>query len=328
MLDGEGFPCSLTPVAVSGGLSFVQLAAGATHTSGLTRDGTTLCWGLNANGQLGDDSTTSRTAPVPVAKAPKLTAITAGAKHTCGLTSAGAAHCWGSNARGQLGDGSTTSRSVPVAAGGALSFRQVTAGGFGVGHTCGLTARGEAQCWGDNERGQLGTGTTDVTPHPSPAPVKGTLTFTGLTAGLGRHTCGSTSAGAAHCWGENTHGALGNGTSTDSSAPVAVAGGVAFAQLMAGGFIGHTCGLASNGAGYCWGENEKGQVGDGSTEDRTQPAAISGGLTFTGLTAGFRHTCGRTSTGDVYCWGSGGAGQLGNNATVQSAVPVKVVLPP
>ncbi|HJR16744.1 MAG TPA: hypothetical protein VJ808_07815, partial [Gemmatimonadales bacterium] len=99
-----------------------------------------------------------------------------------------------------------------------------------------------------------------------------------------------------------------------------------FVQLVAGGFIGHTCGITAEDTGfaYCWGENETGQVGDGSTFDRMRPSAVAGGLTFTNLDAGFRHTCGPTSSG-LYCWGSGGAGQLGTNSTDRSAVPKKVL---
>jgi alpha-tubulin suppressor-like RCC1 family protein len=146
-----------------------------------------------------------------------------------------------------------------------------------------------------------------------------------LTSGLGRHTCGLTDTGMAYCWGENTFGALGNGSMTDSPVPTPVFDGLAFTQLRAGGFIGHSCGLASGGAAFCWGENERGQVGDGSTVDRLTPSAVAGGLTFTSLDLGFRHTCGRASGGTVYCWGSGAAGQLGTNSTSQSAVPAKVL---
>ncbi|HYO45922.1 MAG TPA: hypothetical protein VEY33_04455, partial [Gemmatimonadota bacterium] len=120
-------------------------------------------------------------------------------------------------------------------------------------------------------------------------PVSGGLTFTALTAGLGTHTCGLTSTGAAYCWGSNFFGALGNGSSTNSPVPVPVSGGLAFVQLTAGGFLGHTCGRTGSGAAYCWGDNERGQIGDGSTVDRLTPTAVTGGLSFTGLDAGFRH---------------------------------------
>jgi alpha-tubulin suppressor-like RCC1 family protein len=331
MTDGGPFPCLKTPSQVGGGLVFVQLAGGGAHTCGLTNDGSAYCWGSNGGGQLGDNSTSTRNAPTPVATELKFASIDAGAQHTCALTGEGNAYCWGSNGRGQLGDGTTTPRSVPVAVTGGHTFQVIAAGGFTIGHTCAVTTSGNAYCWGDNERGQLGNGTgglgdEDLTANPVPAPVTTKLTFIAVTAGLGRHTCGFTGTGDAYCWGENTFGALGNESTEDSSVPVSVSGLYDFVQLVAGGFIGHTCGITAEDTGfaYCWGENETGQVGDGSTFDRLRPSAVAGGLTFTRLDAGFRHTCGPTSSG-VYCWGSGGAGQLGTNSTDRSAVPKKVL---
>jgi alpha-tubulin suppressor-like RCC1 family protein len=207
---------------------------------------------------------------------------------------------------------------------GGLIFQKIAAGGFSLGHTCGLRNTGAAYCWGDNERGQLGRGSADLNPHPLPAPVSGGHLFVSVTAGLGRHSCGLKAAGSAWCWGENTYGALGNRSRKDSSVPVKVAGTRIFTQVVAGGFIGHTCALTSSGAGYCWGENELGQVGDGTTRDRLVPRAVVGGLSFRAIDAGFRHSCARTTTGTLYCWGSNGAGQLGNNSNTQSKVPVKV----
>jgi len=323
-------PCSVVPVAVEGGLAFAQLAGGGAHTCGLTSDGSAYCWGSNVNGQLGDNSTTTRSAPMPVTNALRFASIDAGTQHTCALTSDGAAYCWGLNNRGQLGDGTTANRSVPVAVTSGLKFQLIVAGGFSIGHTCGLVSSGDTYCWGDNERGQLGIGSggfrlEDVAPHPVPALVSGGTKFIALTAGLGRHTCGLTSTGAAYCWGENTFGGLGNGSTSDTPAPAAVSGGLAFVQVIAGGFIGHSCARTASDAAYCWGENELGAVGDGTTVDRLQPSAVTGGLSFSSLDAGFRHTCGRATTGAVYCWGSGGVGQLGTNPPSPTAVPTKVV---
>lgn len=329
-LDGSLFPCSTSPIGVAGAPAFVQLVAGGAHTCALTNDGTAHCWGSNTSGQLGDDSTTDRHAPVPVATDLKFASIDAGAEHTCGLTSDGAAYCWGLNSRGQLGDGTTTTRSEPVAVTDGRTFELITAGGFAIGHTCALTSSGDAFCWGDNERGQLGLatgglGAEDLTPHPFPTRVLSSVSFVALTAGLGRHTCGLTNTGAAFCWGENTFGALGNDSMSDSAVPVAVFGGLVFAQLVAGGFIGHTCGLPANGIAHCWGENERGQLGDGSHIDRLTPSPVAGGLSFTAVAAGFRHTCALATTDTPYCWGSGAAGQLGNDSMNSSAVPVAVL---
>ncbi|MEX2282900.1 MAG: Ig-like domain-containing protein [Gemmatimonadota bacterium] len=316
--------CSKIPIAVGGGLTFAQLAGGGAHTCALTSDGSAYCWGDNSSGQLGVNSNASQTAPVRVTTTLKFASIDAGAVHTCALTSSGTAYCWGSNSHGQLGDSTTFLRSVPTLVAGGHIFNAIRAGGFVFGHTCALTTDGAAYCWGDNERGQLGRGGSNVGAQPVPARVNG-LTFASLTVGLGRHSCGITISGAAYCWGENTFGALGNGSALDSSFPAAVSAGLGFVQLAAGGFIGHTCGRTSTGAAYCWGENETGSVGDGTTIDRLEPVAVSGGHTYTSLDSGFRHTCGRASTGVVYCWGSNGAGQLGNNANLASAMPVKVV---
>lgn len=329
------FPCSMVPVAVGGGLTFAQLAAGGSHTCGLTSDGVAYCWGDNVSGQLGDNSSNNRDTPALVATELRFVAIDAGARHTCGLTSDGAAYCWGANDRGQLGTGTTSSSPVPVAVTGGHTFQQIAAGGFEVsegdrvGQTCALTTTGDAYCWGDNERGQLGIGVTgspyEITAHPVPAPVSGDIKFVALTTGLARHTCGVTAARSAYCWGENSFGALGDGSTSDSSVPVPVSGGLAFVQLIAGGFIGHTCGLAASGKAYCWGENEVGQVGDDSTIDRFAPSAVAGDISFNALDAGYRHTCARATTGTVYCWGANGAGQLGNNSTSPRDVPTEVL---
>ena len=258
-----------------------------------------------------------------VAGGHQFASIDAGAEHTCAVTSAGQAFCWGRNDFGQLGDGTKTHSDVPVTVAGNHTFQLIAAGGFAIGHTCALTDMGLAFCWGSNERGQIGTGTQDLLVHPLPESVSGGLVFKSLTAGLGRHSCGLSDLGTAYCWGANIFGALGDRSRKDSAVPVAVVGNLDFDQLIAGGFIGHTCG-AVDGAAFCWGENEVGQVGDGTMRDRLTPKAVAGGLDFLSVDAGFRHTCGRASTGTVYCWGSSGAGQLGNNSNSLSTVPAAV----
>ncbi len=324
-LDNVHLPCELFAVAVGGGLRFTQITAGGAHTCALTADGIAHCWGDNARGQVGDNSTVQRNEPVAVATTLRFISLDAGASHTCGLTSGGIAHCWGRNDRGQLGDGTAVDRLVPTPVTGGRTFATLTAGGFEIGHSCALDTGGAAYCWGDNGRGQLGLGVSDVTPYPAPAAVSPGMTFSALSAGLGRHTCGLANAGAAYCWGENTYGALGDGTRTDRASPALASGSLTFTHVVAGGFLGHTCALSAGGTGYCWGENERGQVGDGTTTDRLSPHAVAGGLAFDQLDAGFRHTCGLTTVGVLYCWGSGAAGQLGINSTEQSDEPAKVL---
>jgi alpha-tubulin suppressor-like RCC1 family protein len=324
-----GFPCGLVPFLVDGGISFSQLTAGESHTCGLTSDGSAWCWGNNAHGQLGDDSFASRHAPVAVATSLKFVSIEAGIAHTCGLTSAGAAWCWGWNDSGQLGDGTTERRSTPVqvAVPAGVTFQQLAPGGGAYrDFTCGLAGSGTTYCWGSNARGQLGRGTQDFDPHPSPAPLSGNLTFTSIAAGFGNQACGLTSAGSAYCWGGNGAGELGDGSVGDSFQPVAVSGGIAFQKLAIGGNIeaGITCGLTSAGAAHCWGYNTFGSLGDGTTVSRRTPVAVTGGWQFESISVGMLHACARTVSGTLYCWGSGRTGQCGINYATMSPVPVKV----
>jgi len=129
LLENAHFPCELIPVAVGGGLRFTQITAGGAHTCALTAGGTAYCWGNNARGQVGDNSTLQHNEPVAVATTLRFTSLDAGASHTCGLTSGGVAYCWGRNDRGQLGDGTTLDRWVPTAITGGRTFATLTAGG-------------------------------------------------------------------------------------------------------------------------------------------------------------------------------------------------------
>lgn len=253
-----------SPVPVSGGMSFTTVSTGFRHTCGVTATGVAYCWGANRNaGQLGDGTSTDRSTPVAVAGGLTFTAVSAGDFHTCGVTPAGAAYCWGANGDGQLGDGTTTSRSTPVRVVGDVSFAAVSAGGF---HTCGVTATGGAYCWGANSEGQLGDGST--TSRSRPVLAAGGGNYTVVSAGF-IHSCGLTAGGTAYCWGSNEQGQLGDGTTTNRPRPVRVSGDVSFAAVQAGGSgqaLGyHTCGVTAAGAAYCWGQNARGQLGNGMT---------------------------------------------------------------
>jgi alpha-tubulin suppressor-like RCC1 family protein len=243
--------------------------------------------------------------------------VSTGWAHTCAVTASGAAYCWGSNLNGQLGDGITTSSAIPVAVAGGLRFTSVSAGG---NHSCGVTSTGAAYCWG---------GPFD---QPAiPVAVAGGPSFTSVSAGA-FHNCGVTSSGAAYCWGDNTYGQLGDGTTTNSSTPVAVAGGLILTSVSAGSHTpwgppstrSHTCGVTSTGAGYCWGYNGDGQLGDGTMTNSATPEAVAGGLSFIAVNSGGGYTCGVTSSSVVYCWGNNALGQLGDGTTTNSVTPVAV----
>src|SRR2546427_759026 len=124
----------------------------------------------------------------------------------------------------------------------------------------------------------------------------------------GFHSCALKASGQMFCWGSNSFGQLGDGTTTQRLVPTAVAGGVTFATLSAGGaaFPEHTCGVTTSGAAYCWGDNSAGQLGDGTNIGQLVPTPVAGGLSFAAISAGANHTCGVTTSNVAYCWGSGG----------------------
>lgn len=260
--------------------------------------------------------------------------VTAGGAHTCGLTSSGVAYCWGRDESGQLGvpppvttclNPALACGLVPYPVDGGLRFDRLSAGGA---HTCGLTSDGSAWCWGDNAFGQLGDGS--LTDRSAPVAVTTAERFARIVAGHA-HTCALTSGGAAWCWGENQRGELGDGTTQRRLTPVQVAvpAGIAFQQIAPGAddFRGFTCGLASTGTAWCWGINDRGQLGRGnrdlSLNPHPQPEPVSGALVFATLVAGFAdHVCGLTAAGAAYCWGGGTSGQLGDGLTVDSWLPL------
>jgi alpha-tubulin suppressor-like RCC1 family protein len=141
----------------------------------------------------------------------------------------------------------------------------------------------------------------------------------------GGHTCGVTTSDVAYCWGWNLLGQLGDGTTADGTTPGLVSGGLTFAAVSAGTGIGHTCGVTTSGVAYCWGYNVYGQLGDGTTADRTTPVLVSGGLTFAAVDAGVQRTCGVTTSGVAYCWGRNLHGALGDGTQIDRLVPVPVV---
>jgi len=312
--DGTVGTNRLTPVDVVGlANGVVAIATGGGHTCALTSGGAVKCWGRNSMGQLGDGTVgTNRLTPVDVVGLPSgVIAIAGGANHTCALTRGGAVKCWGDNFFGQVGDAGATIRLTPVdvvgLAGGVVAIST------GADHTCALTRGGAVKCTGDNFHGQLGDGTSGMS-RLTPGDAAGLASgVAAISAGFG-HTCALTSGGAVKCWGNNGAGQLGDGTSgPDRLTPVDVVGlanGVV--AIAARGY--HTCALTGGGAVKCWGENNVGQLGDGTVgTNRLTPvdvAGLAGGVVA--IAAGGVHTCALTSGGAVKCWGYNHAGQLGD----------------
>jgi alpha-tubulin suppressor-like RCC1 family protein len=295
------------------------LTAGDEHTCGLNGQGAAYCWGSNEFGQLGSltNSGTENPNPAPLAVQGGITftQLTAGGLHTCGLTGDGTAYCWGVNSIGQLGiEVNTDPRHptpTPTAVNTALRFVRLDAGSE---HTCGLTAGGVVYCWGSNQFGQLGID-GNLEPNPTPVQVPASVAFAQLATGE-TYNCALTSEGLAYCWGRNNFGQLGIEdnvlNNTPNPVPQPVSGNLVFTSIVAGSV--QTCALTSAGAAYCWGSNERGELGSAATyedsDPNTTPLAVDGNLVFSSLTAGRQFTCGVATSGDGYCWGTNGSGLL------------------
>lgn len=334
--EGLNVPCSPKPWSTRLAPHAIAVAAGDWHSCAIAATGTAYCWGADESGQLGDGLTHAATnLPVEVAGALNFKAITAAITHTCAITTAGDAYCWGRDDQGQLGAGSMPSEDcggspcsrVPVLVTGGHKFQQITA------HyraTCALTVDGAEYCWGGGIGGSGADpctgGRADCT--RTPIAVAATQTFTAI--GMSDYLfCGLTPQGVIMCWGTDPWGMLGDGTRGGSYAtPVPAAGGAHWSSFVEGD--GHMCALTASGDVECWGEDDAGEVGDGSiTEFQLLPVRVASNERFTKIFSGSRsrYTCGLTESLHMMCWGYGSFGQLGDGGLATSATPVQVSMP-
>lgn len=186
--------------------------------------------------------------------------------------------------------------------------------------SCAVLSSGALKCWGANESGQLGD--TTVVDRNVPTSVSGlTSGVAGVAVGE-HHACAWLTDGSAKCWGNNTSGQLGNGSTTGSSSPVSVTGLSGVTKMVAG--AAHTCALVSGGYVKCWGSNTVGSIGDGTFVDRLVPTTVSNISSISSLSTKFETTCAMTSGGTVYCWGRNGSYQVTETNKVHQNVPVLV----
>jgi alpha-tubulin suppressor-like RCC1 family protein len=238
--------------------------------------------------------------------------VATGANFSCALTTFGTVKCWGSNDSGQLGDGTYRERPSPVEVTGITGAKSVAVGGIPLhdfGWACAVGDTG-VMCWGKNDKGSLGV----ATPSESTRPIAVASLGSDVTAiALGySHGCALTSGGGLKCWGENGKGQLGDGTTETRRLPIDVLGldhGVA--AVAAAGM--QTCILTTAGGVQCWGDNEYGQLGDGTKKAHSKPAGVEGlGSGVASISAGHHHSCAVLTSGKVMCWGRDQYGQIGN----------------
>jgi alpha-tubulin suppressor-like RCC1 family protein len=257
-----------TPVRVSNLNGAVAVSGGSHHTCATRFSGTLWCWGWNVGGVLGDGTTVWRTTPVRVKGLTGVVqASTDGNAHTCALVSGGTVQCWGYNVSGQVGDGTTTDRYLPVAVQGLPG--PVTQVETGLLFSCARRADGSVWCWGQNDFGALGDGSTVDRLVATESLMTNAVSVDGGAA----HTCARTKANRVKCWGQNASGQLGNGTTTLSrTAPVAVVALTGVHGITLGEY--HSCAVLRDGTMRCWGANDDGRLGNGTTVDSAFPTPV------------------------------------------------------
>lgn len=311
---------SSTPVDVVGLESgVVSVVAGVYQTCALLDSGGVKCWGLNETGALGDGTQTNSSTPVGVAGLGSgVVSISVGGSHACAVTVTGGLQCWGAAWYGQSEEGAPDFISTPADVPGLNSG--VAAVSIGYNHVCVLTTSGGVRCWGFNASGQLGGGTT-MESSSTPVDVVGLGSRVAMLTTGTNHTCALMASGGVKCWGDNTWGQVGDGTTEDRYAPVDVLGlGSGVVAVTAGS--GDTCALTASGGVKCWGH---GYLGDGTANNSSTPVNVTGlGSGVAAIASGGGHSCALTASGEVKCWGDNSVGQLGDGLPPLCVTPVDV----
>ncbi|RLT20932.1 MAG: hypothetical protein DWI30_08640, partial [Chloroflexi bacterium] len=355
-----------TATPVGGVKEVVSIATGALHACAMLANDTVKCWGYNDNGQLGYGNITARgdgtdemgsnLAAVDLGSGRTAKAISAGVLHTCVILDNSTVKCWGENSQGQLGQGHSDNRGDDfdemgsnLAAVDLGSGRTAKAISAGYAHTCAILDDDTVKCWGLNNAGQLGY--DDITNRGDDSDEMGS-NLAAVNLGSGRtakaiatgyyHTCALLDDNTLKCWGLNVNGQLGlgdkffrgNGNSSDdyssgnyrmASLATVDVGARTISQLIVGGFT--TCVLFDAGTVACWGLNDNGQLGIGTTNNRgdesnemgtnLQLVDLGSGHTAKSINANYYHTCAILDDDTVKCWGYNQMGQLGYGDTTK-----------
>ncbi len=324
------------PLTVSGlGGSAVEIGTGRTFTCARLASGQVQCWGDNAHGQLGDGAshticaTTSADCafnPVTVSGITDAVAIDVYEAHACAVLASGAVKCWGQDFTGVLGDGGSADAPTPVSVTGVSTAVDVATG---IDHSCALLADGSVSCWGRNSAGQLGQGSTDGSIHFA-TPVPGLSAVTSLATG-DWFSCVVNDA-TVFCWGANGSGQIGDGTTTTRPSPTDLTDSVNASavvniadQVVAGS--NYACARAGQHV-QCWGANDNGQFGDGTTSSQNAPSDVPGLMRAAEASGRGGWACGRTTSGALACWGGGSSNTLGpDGPTNSSGQPISSNVP-
>lgn len=347
-----------SPQVIDGGTNYSIISAGQDHSCGITTAGFLKCWGSNLFDQIGDGSGTNQLSPIEIDSGVTYASVSGGSYHTCAITTLGVLKCWGDNLYGQLGHADLTSSGAPVVIDAGVQYSYISSGAIS---TCGVTTAGDLKCWGSgfsstpetidagvkyrqvsnsvdvcavttsgrgkcmassNSYNQLGDNSIFLALVPTSVVSGYQFSWLGMGQGAS-HSCAVDINRRLKCWGTNSQGQLGIGYKTTAeTVPMAVDQDESYSMVAVGGS--NACGLTTSGGLKCWGINNNGQLGDGSTTASVVPVAIDSGALYAKVSTGYNHSCAITADGVLKCWGSNSSNQLGDGTTTQRTSPVVI----
>lgn len=310
---------------VTGDASWLKMAGGGASGCGLKSNGKIYCWGSNSDGQLGDNTTTSQPSPLNsvVATVDTFIDLSVGESFACGINAEGYIACWGSASSGVLGNGqSTTNALVPVPLTSAGRYMQISSG---LNHNCAVDSQGQLVCWGNDSHGKLGNGSDSSSDVTEPMVSDNTVKYLAVASGA-NHSCALIADGTIKCWGHGDGGRLGTGNAVSQDFPVSVSGAETYFSVSTGDS--HSCALQSNGLVACWGDDTYGQLGDDvSLVDQSTPTLVDSENTYLSAVALGSNSCGIRVDGALYCWGFNDQGAVGDGTSgTNRSTPVVVSL--
>jgi len=328
--------CSRAPVNVASLTGAVDIATGDETSCAVVLGGSISCWGQAGSGQLGDGEAYGSGVPTTVSGITNATQVSVG-NYVCALLSTGSVDCWGGASEGSLGNGTVEGTETCSGGGGCSTIpvpvsniTSATSISVGSNDACAVLASGTIECWGSDGYGELGNGMTGYGSNV-PTPVAGITNAIGVSMSAD-NACAVLRTGEVMCWGKNTYGNLGDGTTENSDVPVRVTG-ITDATAVSAGRVG-ACAVLSSGGVDCWGSDELGALGIGSETGpeqcynescSTTPLPVVGISGASEVSIGEYTGCARLPAEAVDCWGDNQYGELGEGKTeVSSDVPVPV----
>lgn len=299
--------------------AWASVSGGYDATCAIRTDRTLWCWGNNAYGELGTGSTTSELSPVQVGTSAGWASVSVGQESVCGTRTDGTLWCWGQNYSGQLGTGDTTVHLSPVQVGTSANWASVSVSYSGA---CAIRTDRTLWCWGSNLYGQLGLG--NYTDQHSPAQVGTAASWATVSNQVAATACATRTDGTLWCWGDNTEGELGIGSTISQPSPVQVGTATTWATVSTDGSL-YTCATRTNGTLWCWGDNTFGELGTSNTVSELSPVRVGSAANWVSVSAGNgANTCALRAGGALWCWGANYGGELGNGNSTQELSPVQI----